>query len=196
MRTLLTFFSILLLLAGAPAAATPIEVVSGFASLDWSGTWDWSTRVTGGGIDVFSSYAGGDLFGTINSLPAGHTTFDFCCYFINYNDGTTHYQGTLHLDFTYDPIHLLEGPIIPGALETSPFTMTGFIDLPGVATADLVGHGLAGATWRDVPYYGLFSVGFSFVPVPEPTTLILAMLGLVAIAALHRRRSAKPRTTS
>lgn len=184
-------FCLFLSLAAA-AEASPITINSGTASLINSFAWDWGVNLIGNGFSVSTSQAGLDLDGFTKSLASNLTVFgDVRGGEMGINNHwypNVNYAGFVRLEFVHDPITLLQGPILQGVSESTPFTMTGVVYFPGVVSADLVGNGNLTVKW-DTVNRGYYSAVFTFVP--EPSSFAFLAIGFASVAVLAWKRKGR-----
>jgi hypothetical protein len=183
-RPIFPMLVLAMLLVASPAHATrTVEInaggVGGFPGADIA------AFISGAGFSV-----GGRLVGIdVHEFPAGHYTFDTSDeVFVVGGPPIPNLTAQLHLEFSFPPITVLSlGPFVgAGQSETEPMSMIGFFTAPGFETVNLFGQGIASAGWfpRDSPNFGLFRVGFTFLP--EPSSIALVALGIVAIGVVRR----------
>jgi hypothetical protein len=178
---------VFLLLASAANATRTVEInsggIGGFPGDDLAGI------ISGAGFGVGGRTVVIPVPGVFNDFAAGHYTFDTSdAVFVVGGPFFFDFTADLHLEFTFTPITILNlSPFVAaGQFETEPMSMVGFFTAPGFDTINLFGRGTAGAGWfpRDSPNFGLFSVGFGFVPEPSP--IVLLGFGIVSILVLRR----------
>jgi hypothetical protein len=186
---LLTFLLQFLITLFAPVPAEASTYVSS-GYLDASNTLDETDLFTelydGSGLLISGFVPNG--FTGVMGLPTGHVSYLFTDEFIVPGLGEIFDDNTsIREDFTFNPIDILSGPILPGESEASPFAMTGSINISGVLSRDIVGRGMVTAQWFSDPgLLGAYDINFAFVA--EPSALTLLAFGLFAIGVITSLR--------
>jgi hypothetical protein len=193
--------SLLLFVLWAPIPAQATEVLSSSGGTGWGSGPEFPDVESTTQLNLDDGVSVEALLGTFNpgDLPTGHASLFFGSdqFKVTFPDGSSLFDppgASLVENFIFNPITVpsLRVPFTP-ASDSSPFQMTGTLNIPGVLSTDLMGRGtLTAVSFEDPPPVGInLVVGFLFDPnvsLPEPSTLILVAIGLLAIPVLLRFR--------
>ncbi len=194
--------------SGAVQVLAPLVESSGFGSLQFAlfgpdlvFNGQGSTRAgpctaypaAGGGFCQAGSTQNSALasIGSEDGGAAGKIVLGTTNYYYQAAPGT---NDTVSIDFQYTftvpntgaPVVSVKAPFTASALFASPvlFPQFGFIDMPGrgIVTIDLI------AAPQFPGFYELQSARYNFTAVPEPSSMLLLVIGLVGSVSVIRRK--------